>query len=217
VKYFLSIALSLACIALVIFLVVIKSGDTARQESDAAAIADFSNRLDTAQSQVVAGNGTILTLSNSLDESQSATLTFSNQLTAADAAIALDADQLTNLSQQVAEMTAVKLENQTLTQHVMDLTNQMASQTIALTKQTALAEAGLKQADANYVLLENRLRRDVAERLVIQRKFYNLSELQAQMERLKDDPFTPQVSEQSIYAGLDVEVLSNTFHVISPN
>jgi hypothetical protein len=202
------------CIALVIFLVVMKSGDNAQHESDAGAIADFSNRLDMAQTQVATGNGTILTLSNSLDESQSATLTFSNQLAAAGSTIVLDAEQITNLNRQVAEG---ELENQTLGRRVMDLTNQMASQTIALTKQAALAEAGLNQANANYVLLENRLRRDVAERLVIQRKFYNLSELQAQMQRLKDDPFVPQTSEQSIYAGLDVEVLSNTFHVISPN
>jgi len=213
-KSYLSIALTLVCIALVIFLVVMKSGDNAQHESDAGAIADFSNRLDMAQTQVATGNGTILTLSNSLDESQSATLTFSNQLAAAGSTIVLDAEQITNLNRQVAEG---ELENQTLGRRVMDLTNQMASQTIALTKQAALAEAGLNQANANYVLLENRLRRDVAERLVIQRKFYNLSELQAQMQRLKDDPFVPQTSEQSIYAGLDVEVLSNTFHVISPN
>jgi chromosome segregation ATPase len=193
---------------------VMKSGDNAQHESDAAAIADFSNRLDTAQAQVAVGNETILTLSNSLDASQSAALTFSNQLAAAGSTIALDAEQITNLNQQVAE---INLENETLNQRVTDLTNQMNSQVTALTKQAALAEAGLKQADANYVLLENRLRRDVAERLVIQRKFYNLSELQAQMQRLKDDPFIPQTSEQSIYAGLDVEVQSNTFHVISPN
>jgi uncharacterized phage infection (PIP) family protein YhgE len=216
-KSYSSIALALACIVLVIVLVVMWSSDNAQHESDTGAIADFSNRLDTAQAQVAAGNGTILTLSNRLDESQSASLTFSNQLIAAGSTIAIDAEQITNLNQQVAEMTDVKSENQSLNRQVMDLTNRMNSQTITLTKQTALAEAGLNQANANYVLLENRLRRDVAERLVIQRKFYNLSEIEAQMQRLKDDPFVLQTSEQSIYAGLDVEVLSNTFHVISPN
>jgi uncharacterized protein YlxW (UPF0749 family) len=216
-KSYSTIALALACIVLVIVLAVMWSSDNTQHESDAGAIVDFSNRLDTAQAQVAAGNETILTLSNRLDESQSASLTFSNQLIAASSTIAIDAEQITNLNQQVAEMTDVKSENQNLNQQVMDLTNQMNSQTIALTKQTALAEAGLNQANANYILLENRLRRDVAERLVIQRKFYNLSEIEAQMQRLKDDPFVLQTSEQSIYAGLDVEVLSNTFHVISPN
>ncbi len=37
------------------------------------------------------------------------------------------------------------------------------------------------------------------------------------MDRLEEDPSIPQVSEQSIYAGLDVEVQSDRFHVISPN
>src|SRR5438477_380388 len=78
-------------------------------------------------------------------------------------------------------------------------------------------DTALNQANTNYALLENRLRRDVAERLVIQRKFYNRAELQAQLDTLKNDPFTPQISEHSIYAGLDVEVQSNSVHVISPD
>jgi len=60
------------------------------------------------------------------------------------------------------------------------------------------------------------LRRDVAERAVVERKFYNLSELRAQMEKLKDYP-GGEVSAESIYAGLDVEVTSNAVHIIAPN
>jgi len=56
----------------------------------------------------------------------------------------------------------------------------------------------------------------VAERVVVERKFYNLSELQAQVQNLKENPFYA-ISPESIYAGLDVEVKSNTLHVISPN
>ena len=213
-KHYLSIALALACTGLVIFLIVMKSGDNAQHENDAGAIADFSNQLDSAQMQIAAGNGMILTFSNSLNESQSAALAFSNQLTEAQSTIALDAEQITNLNRQVAE---VESENQTLGGRVMDLTNQMTGQIASLTRQIALTQTNLDQANKNYALLENRLRRDVAERLVIQRKFYNLAELQAQLQNLKDDPFVPQISEQDIYAGLDVEVQSNSFHVISPN
>jgi chromosome segregation ATPase len=191
-----------------------KSGDNAQHENDAGAIADFSNRLDSAQMQIAAGNGTILTFSNSLNESQSAALAFSNQLTEAQSTIALDAEQITNLNRQVA---GVESENQTLGDRVMDLTNQMTVQIASLTRQIALTQTNLDQANKNYALLENRLRRDVAERLVVQRKFYNLAELQAQIQSIKDDPFVQQISEQSIYAGLDVEVQSNSFHVISPN
>ena len=110
-KQYLSTALALVCTVLVVSLIVMKRGDNAQHEIDAGAIADFSNRLDSAQAQIATGIGTMLTLSNRLDESQSAALTFSNHLTEAESAIVLDAEQMTNLNRRVAE---VESENQTL-------------------------------------------------------------------------------------------------------
>jgi|SRR5208282_2387363 chromosome segregation ATPase len=208
-KQYLFTVLALACIVLVISVIVMKRGDNAQHENDAGAITDFSNQLASVKVQVAAYNGTLITLSNSLDESQSVSLTFSNHLAEAESTIALDTEQITHLNRQVAE---VESENQTLGQRVMDLTNQMAG----LTSQIALTRTNLAQANRDYALLENRLRRDVAERLVVERKFNNLSELQAQMERLKNYP-GGEVSAESIYAGLDVEVKSNAVHVIAPN
>ena len=207
-KQYLSTALALVCTVLVISLVVMKRGDNAQHDNDAGAIADFSNRLDSAQTQIAICKGTMLTLSNSLDESRSALLTFSNHLIEAESTIVLDTEQITNLNRQVAE---VESENQTLGRRVMDLTNQMAG----FTSQIALTEASLDQANKDYALLENRLRRDVAERIVVERKFNNPLELQAQMQKLKKNP-AEVISADSIYAGLDVEVKSNTLHVISP-
>jgi chromosome segregation ATPase len=209
-KQYLSTVLALVCTVLVIALIVMKRGDNAQHENDAGAIAGFSNQLTSAQGQIASCNGTILTLSNRLDESRSASLTFSNHLIKAESTIVLDTEQITNLNQQVAEMES---ENQTLGRRVMDLTNQMASLTGLIT----LTGASLDQANTNYALLENRLRRDVAERIVVERKFNNLSELQAQMQKLKKNP-AEAISSDSIYAGLGVEVKSNgTFHVISPD
>ena len=212
-KQYLSAVLALACTVLAVSLIVILRGDMARHENDAAAIADFSNRLDSAQTQIAICKGTMVVISNSLDESQSALLTFSNHLLEAQSTLALNTDRITNLNRQVAEMES---ENQTLSQtlgrHVMDLTNQVAG----LTNQIALTEASLDRANKDYALLENRLRRDVAERVVVERKFNNLSELQAQMQKLKKNP-AEAISAESIYAGLDVEVKSNQLHVISPN
>ena len=212
-KQNLTTTLILLCAVLGIALIVIKRGDDAQHETDAGALADFSNRLDSAQIQLAVYNGTILTLSNRLDQSQSVSLTFSNQLTEAESTIALGAEQITNLNRQVAEL---KSENQTLQttldQRVMDLTNQVAG----LMRQIALTGTNLAQANKDYALLENRLRRDVAERLVVERKFYNLAELQAQIQYLQRHP--PEViSFESIYANLDVEVKSNTLHVLSPH
>jgi hypothetical protein len=207
-KQYLSTVLALVCTVLVISLIVTKRGDEARHENDAGAIADFSNQLTSAQAQIAAGNGMILVFSNRLDESRSAALTFSNHLIEAESAMVLYTEQVTNLNRQVAE---VESGNQSLSRRVMELTNQMAG----LTSQIALTETNLDQANKDYALLENRLRRDVAERIVMERKFNNLSELQAQMQKLKKNP-ADVISAGSIYAGLDVEVTSNgAFHVIS--
>ena len=85
-----------------------------------------------------------------------------------------------------------------------------------LTGQIALTTSNLNQVNKDYALLENRLRRDVAARVVVERKFNNPSELQTQLQYLKEHP-AAEVSADSIYAGLDVEVQSNAFHVIAPN
>ena len=206
---YLSITFALGFAGLLVSLIFVKQSDNAQHASDVAAITDFSNRLDAAQTQIAFFTGTTITLSNSLDESRSAALTFSNQLMEAQSTVALAAQQVTNLLRQLAE---VQSENQTLNQRVADLTNQLAG----LTGQIAMTGSNLDLANKNYALLENRLRRDVAARVVVERKFNNPSELQAQMQYLKQHP-AGEVSADSIYAGLDVEVVSNAFHVISPN
>ena len=213
-KQYLSIALAVACAALVISLVVIKRGDNAQHDSDTGQIVNFSNQLDSANLQIATCVGTMVTLSNSLDESQSASLTFSNQLVDAQSNIVFYTEQITNLNQQIA---AVESENQVLGKRVADLSSQMTNQIAALTKQINLTEAGLNQANKDYSLLENRFRVNVAERVVLERKFDDPSELQSQLQNLKENP-VGVVTPESIYAGLDVEVRSNgTFHVITPN
>ena len=216
-KQILSIALTLVCVLLVVALIVTKHGDNAQHDNDTGAIADFSNQVISAQSQIATRDAAILTFSNSLSESQSASLALSNQLTEAQSTIALSAEQITNLNLQVA---AVKSENQTLGRSVVDLTNQVAG----LTGQIALAKASLTQtnedlvqAHKDYGLLENRFRIDVAERTVAERKFNNISALKAQLQYLRETP-VDEVTADSIYAGLNVEVKSNGWcHVIAPN
>ena len=204
-KQYLPTVLALACTVLVVSLVVMKRGDNAQHENDTGTMAGLSNQLTSAQAQMATCNGTILTLSNSLDESRSASLTFSNHLVEIESTIALETGQVTNLIRLIAE---VQSENQTLSQtlsqRVTDLTNQIVS-----------TKASLDEANKNYALLENRLHRDVAERVVVERKFNNPPELQAQMQKLKKQP-AEVISAEGIYAGLDMEVSSNRFHVISP-
>jgi septal ring factor EnvC (AmiA/AmiB activator) len=215
-KEYLSTILTLVCAVLVVALIVVKHFDNAQHDTDAGSITDFSNRLDSAQIQVATYVGTLLTVSNSLDatsnslvECRSAVMTFSNQLADAEFTVALDTEQITNLNRQIADSSS---ENQALSGRVTELTNQVA----ALTGQIALTQSNLDQANKNYALLENRFRIDVAERVVVERKFNDPWELQAQIQNLKEHP-AGAISADDIYAGLDVEVKSNAFHVISPN
>ena len=211
-----TVALALVCAVLALSLIVMKRGDAAQHESDAGAIASFSNQLWSAQTDVAIGKGAMINLSNSLAECQSGSLAFSNHLADAESTLALDAGQITNLNRQIAEW---KSENQALGRRVVDVTSQtsqMTNQVAVLTKQIAITQASLDRAKADYALLENRLRRDVAERVVVERKFNNLAELQAQVQKLKEHP-AQEVSAGSIYADLDIEVKSNAFHVMSPN
>ena len=212
-KQYLPIALALACAVLVVSLVVMKRGDNARHESDAGAFADVSNRLDSARLQVAGCVGTLVTLSNTLNESQSASLTFSNQLMEAQSAIVRDAEQLTNLTAQLA---SVESEKQTLDRSIVDLNSRMTNQVVALMNQLASTQTNLNQLTKSFVLLEDRFRRDVAERVVAERKFNNLSELQAQMKYLEKNP-AKVITAEGILAGLDIVVKSNAFYVYSPD
>jgi chromosome segregation ATPase len=189
-----------------------KRSDNARIETEATTITDFSNRLDAAQVQLTARNGDRINLSNKF---VAAALECSNRLTTAQAALALQTEQVTNLNQQ---LTATAMENQTLDRHVMDLTNQLAT----LTQRLDLTEASLTQtndllaqAGKDYVLLENRFHRDVAQRVMAERRFNNLAEVQAQEQKLMKVG-AQWVTPQSIYADLNVEVSSNgVVHVIA--
>ncbi|MGO8767095.1 MAG: hypothetical protein ACLQSR_18420 [Limisphaerales bacterium] len=212
-KEYLSTVLGLTLIVLVIALIVVKRGDDAQQQSDAGAITDYSNQLLSAQTQLGISEGMLTVQSNSLAGWQSAAVTFSNNLTEVESTNVLDAELITNLTGQIAE---VKSENQVLTESVTELNNQMTNQVAGLTKQIASTEASLEQANKDYALLENRLRRDVAERVLVERKFNNLAELRAQLDKLKWDP-AEEISADDFLKDLDVEVSSNgSFHVIAP-
>ena len=212
-KTYLTTALALACAVLLASLALMKRSDDTQHQTDTDAIASLSNQLDSAETQITIDKGAVIILSNRFDECQSAVVAFSNQLTDARSAITAGADQITNLTRHVAELESENQNlNQTLGQRVTDLTNQVAG----LTTQLALTATNLARANEDYARLENRLRRDVAERVVVERKFNNPSELKAQMQKLKENTCAV-ISAEGIYAGLDVEVKSNSFHVLSPN
>jgi Mg2+ and Co2+ transporter CorA len=201
---------------LLIFLFVSKQNNDAQHEKDAEAIISASNLLSSCQAEVAAFKERTLTLSNGLETCQSAALTFSNELVKAKSAFAIAKEgldrQITDLNGQITRQTTQsESEKQASSQRMADLTRQIGE----LTNQVASTRASLAQANHDYVLLENRFRRDVAERVMVERKFNNSTELKAQLEYLLWNP-SKEISEDRIREGLDVVVKSNLCYVIAP-
>ena len=218
-KHLSAAILGLVCFTLTVSLVVSKRNDNAQHESDAEAITSTSNQLSSAsnllssaQTEVAACTGKMITLSNRLETCQSTSLTFSNELTEAKSAHATTKEdlnrQITDLNRRITQS---EPEKQASSQHIADMANQIAE----LTNQIASARTSLLQANKDYALLENRFRRDVAERVIAERKLNNRTELMAQMEYLRRYP-AKEVSEDRIREGLNMIVRSNVCYVIAP-
>ncbi len=216
-KYLLPVILGLLCLGLAIALFSSKRDNDAQQESYAATITSVSNLLSSSEKEVAAFKGNVITLSNQVETCQSASLTFSNQLmeakSKAKSALAAVNEaserQITDLKRQSTQLEA---EKQASSQRIAELTSQISD----LTNQIASAQANLLQANKDYALLDNRFRRDVAERLIVERRFNNRQELKARLEYLQWNPVM-EISENRIREGLDVVVgKSNLCYVIAP-
>jgi predicted nucleic acid-binding Zn-ribbon protein len=212
-KHLSAVILGLVCLGLVASLFVSKSNDNAQHEKDAEAITSSSNLLSLAQTEVADCKGKMVTLSNRLETCQSTSLTFSNELIEAKSAHATAKEdlnrQINDLNQRITQSES---EKQASSQHIADMANQIAE----LTNQIASVQASLLQASKDYALLENRFRRDVAERVIAERKFNNRSELKTQLEYLQWNP-AREISEDRIREGLNVVVgKSNLCYVIAP-
>ena len=212
-KHLSAVILGLVCLALAISLFVSKRNDNAQHETDAEAITSASNLLSSAQTEVAACKGKMLTLSNRLETCESTSLTFSNELIEVKSAHATAKEELNRqISDLNGRITQSESEKQASSQHIADMANQIAE----LTNQIASAQASLLQANKDYALLENRFRRDVAERVIAERKFNNRTELKARLEYLQWNPAS-EISEDRIREGLNVVVgRSNLCYVIAP-
>ena|SRR5215510_3932811 len=212
-KHLSTVILGLLCLGLAISLFATKRNNDVQHEKDAETITSASNLLSSSQTEVAAFKGNVNTLSNQLETCQSTSLTFSNQLIEAKSALAAAKEglerQITDFTRQITQS---ETEKGASSQRIADLTHQISD----LTNQIASAQASLLQANKDYVLLENRFRRDVAERVIVERKFNNRKELKAQLEYLQWNP-GKEISEDRIREGLNVVVgKSNLCYVIAP-
>ena len=214
-KHLSTVIVGLICLVLAVSLFVSKRNDNAQHEQDSEAISSTSNLLFSAQMEAAGCKGETIALSNRLETCQSTSLALSNELVEVKSAHATAKEDLKDLGRQIADLkrqlTQSESQNQASSQRLAVLTSQIAE----LTNQIASAQANLFQANKDYVLLENRFRRDVAERVIVERKFNNRAALQAQMEYLLWNPAV-EISEDRIREGLDVVVKSNLCYVIAP-
>ena len=212
-KYLLPVILGLLCAGLAIVLFSSKRDSDEQHAKDVETITSTSNMLSIAWKEVAAIRGNVSTFSNQLESLQSTTLTISNQVIEAQSALATAKEaserQITELKAQSAQL---ETEKQASSQRIAELTNHISD----LTNQVASAQASLLQASKDYALLENRFRRDVAERVIVERRFNNRNELKARLEYLQWNPVL-EVSEDRIREGLNVVVgKSNLCYVIAP-
>jgi predicted nucleic acid-binding Zn-ribbon protein len=212
-KHLLTVILGLLCLGLAIALFTSKRDNDAQQERYAETITTASNLLSSSEKEVAAFKGNVITLSNRLETCQSTSSTFSNELIEAKSALATAKEalerQITDLK---GQNTQLETEKQASSQRIADLTRQISD----LTNQIASAQTSLLEANKDYALLDNRFRRDVAERVIVERKFNNRQELKAQLENLQYNP-AREISEDRIREGLNVVVgKSNLCYVIAP-
>jgi peptidoglycan hydrolase CwlO-like protein len=215
-KTYLTIVLSAVSVGLLAVLFVTKHGDNAQIEAGNTSLADCSNRLDTAQTQLAARDSQIVGLNSALAEASTAALASSNLLAEAQGKILLQNELMTGLNHRLDD---AKKEQANLATQIDGLNAQIASVSNQLTAtQASLTQTNtaLVQSQKDYAALEGKFRQDVAARTVAERRFNNLIEVQAQEKKLMKSG-AAWVTPESIYAGLNVEVLSNgNVHVIAP-
>ena len=179
------IVLLLVCMGLVVALVVgTKNADT-RQKKDKATILDFSNQLTTANINLDDLRQVNLVYSNDLEASRQTLATFSNQYVETSASLSNAKTALKTAQDQITDLEA---KNRTLDQQAMEMTNTIAN----LSAQITETQMKLVESETNNSFLASELKRQVAEKAELERKFNDLSRVRAQVRKLRDDLLVAQ-------------------------
>ena len=174
------VVLVVLCVGLVIALVVGKKQADTRQKKDADTILDFSNQLTTASATLDELRQVNLVLTNDLDASRQALVTFSNQYVATSASLSNIKTTLKTAQDQIADL---KAQNQKLDRHAARMSNTIAN----LSAQIIETQMKLVESETNNVFLENELELQVAKKAELERKFNDLSQDRAQIRKLWDN------------------------------
>lgn len=174
------VILVVVCVGMVVALVVEKKHADTEQKKDSDTILDFSNQLATANINLDGLRQVNLILTNDIVAAQQTLTVLSNQYVATSASLSNTTAALKTAQDQIADLEA---QNQALDQQVVNMTNTIAN----LSTQIAETQLKLVESETNNAFLESELKRQVAERVDLERKFNNLTQVRAQVRKLRDD------------------------------
>jgi predicted RNase H-like nuclease (RuvC/YqgF family) len=179
--------LAVACIGFAVALVAVKRQADAQQKDSANTIVDFSNQIDKANIHIEDLSQANLTLNNDLATNRQVSLALSNQLVEAATTLATTAVSLQGAEQQITNLndriTGLETQNQELDRRATSLSNTIA----ALDEQISATRAKLASSETNNAFLDRELKRQIAERAELERKFNDLAQVRAQVRKLRDD------------------------------
>ena len=174
------VILVVVCLGMVVALVAEKKHADTEQKKDSDTILDFSNQLATANINLDGLRQVNLILTNDIVAAQQTLTVLSNQYVATSASLSNTTAALKTAQDQIADLEA---QNQALDQQVVNMTNTIGN----LSAQIAETQMKLVESETNNAFLEDELKRQVAERVDLERKFNNLTQVRAQVRKLRDD------------------------------
>jgi predicted nucleic acid-binding Zn-ribbon protein len=183
------VILTVACVGFAVALVVLKRQAEAQQVASSITIQNFSNQIVKASVNIEDLNQANLTLRSDLATNREAVLALSNQLvetanalTNTTLSLQSAQEQVTNLNDRIADLEA---QNQALDQRANSLSNTIA----ALDVEIALTQKKLATTEKNNAFLDGELKRQIAQKAELERKFNDLNVLRAQVRKLRDELF----------------------------
>jgi chromosome segregation ATPase len=174
------VILVVVCVGLVVALVAGRKRADNQQKKNTATILDFSNQLTTANLSLDDLRQVNLVYSNDLDASRQTLTILSNQYVTTSVSLSNTTAALKTAQDQITDLEA---QNRALDQQAAQFTNTIAN----LSAQITETQMKLVESETNNTFLESELKRQVAEKAELERKFNNLSQVRTQVRKLRDD------------------------------
>ncbi len=190
--------LAVACLGLAVALVALKKQADDQQKTSATTIGNFSNQIVSANGQIDELSQANLTLKSDLAASRDTALAVSNRLSeqltetagtlaTTTATLQSSQQQITQLNERISGLNEsnadLEAQNQALDQRANSLSNTIAD----MDAQIALTRAKLASSETNNAFLDAELKRQIAARDELQRKFNDLVVVREQLRKLRDD------------------------------